>query len=444
MHELPPLWHPIHGVTVDVHHNISPRTSRLQIDAGLLLADAIPTEIDSRFLRFSDVDLILHLCVHLFHDDEMDNSLRELNDLAMLLRRFAETPGFWERLLERARRLGVMRLLYYGLEFSTRWLDVDAPRQVVDRVASAAPPRPIRPVLLLGHGPGPAAGAGRPAVPSSRPGGVRAVSALALAAHAPAAVAQAPAHPGLAARRVEDRRAGDPWGVSGCRPRPGLLTIDLDDTLWPCLPTIKQAERELYDWLSGQVPELTEAYAPEDLRAHRRQLAIDRPRLAHDVTALRLESLRLLMAAFDRPPELAQRASAVFRRARNRVEPFFEVAEVLGRLKSRYVLVSVTNGNAQVEHTPLCGCFHLSLSAADVGAAKPDPALFEAARAYAGVAAPETLHLGDDPRLDVEAARRHGQRAVWMNRERKAWPEELEPPELEVQDLRQLEAFLSD
>ena len=28
-----------------------------------------------------------------------------------------------------------------------------------------------------------------------------------------------------------------------------LLTIDLDDTLWPCAPTIKRAEAVLYAWL---------------------------------------------------------------------------------------------------------------------------------------------------------------------------------------------------
>jgi hypothetical protein len=147
MHELPPLWHPIHAISVDVHHNISPRTSRLQIDAKRLLDDAIPVQAGDRFLRFSDPDLILHLCIHLFHDDEMDNSLRELYDLATLLRVFAETPGFWARLLERADRIGVSRLLFYGVEFTTRWFGVDVPASVVDRLSRAAPAWPVRSIL---------------------------------------------------------------------------------------------------------------------------------------------------------------------------------------------------------------------------------------------------------------------------------------------------------
>lgn len=148
MHELPPLWHPIHGITVDLHHNISPRTSRLQIDAGRLLAEAVPIRSEDRLLRLSDRDLILHLCVHLFHDDEMDNSLRELNDLGTLLRELGQRPAFWDELLDRAAQLGVTRLLFYGVEFSRRWLGVEAPPRVLERVAAAAPAWPLRPVLL--------------------------------------------------------------------------------------------------------------------------------------------------------------------------------------------------------------------------------------------------------------------------------------------------------
>lgn len=221
-----------------------------------------------------------------------------------------------------------------------------------------------------------------------------------------------------------------------------LLTVDLDDTLWPCRPTIQQAESELYAWLCERAPSLTRSFSTEAMRDHRRQLARDQPQIAHDFTALRRESLRRLLRAFDQREELAVQATEVFRRARNRVEPFAEVAVVLRRLRSRFVLVSVTNGNCQVEHTPLSDCFDLSLCAADVGAAKPDPALFRAAREYAGVSKTETLHVGDDPWLDVDAARRQGQRAVWVNRDGRGWPDDLDPPEAVVRDLLELEMLL--
>ncbi len=62
----------------------------------------------------------------------------------------------------------------------------------------------------------------------------------------------------------------------------------------------------------------------------------------------------------------------------------------------------------------------------------------ESALDWAGLASHQALHLGDDPSLDVEAARRHGMRAVWVNRFGLAWPGTLPPPEAEIADLNQL------
>jgi putative hydrolase of the HAD superfamily len=222
-----------------------------------------------------------------------------------------------------------------------------------------------------------------------------------------------------------------------------LLTLDLDETLWPCRPVIRAAEAALFEWLAEHAPRLVERHTQETLREHRQQLVRARPELAHDVTELRLESLRQLLLEHGHEEALARAASDLFRMHRNRVEPFAEVAEVLRRLRERFVLVSVTNGNAQVEHTPLRGLFHLSLTAGEVGAAKPDPAMFEAALAFAGVSVERCLHVGDDPHLDVEAARALGIRAAWVNRQGRAWPDELPAPDLELADLRQLEGLLA-
>ena len=101
-----------------------------------------------------------------------------------------------------------------------------------------------------------------------------------------------------------------------------LITIDLDDTLWPCAPAIQDAEKVLYDWLSARAPRLTQAHDPISLREHRRKLMLQRPEIAHDVTAVRQIALRELMHQFDYPSALADQAMALFQRQRNRVEPY--------------------------------------------------------------------------------------------------------------------------
>ena len=57
------------------------------------------------------------------------------------------------------------------------------------------------------------------------------------------------------------------------------------------------------------------------------------------------------------------------------------------------------------------------VTSAEVGAAKPDPRVFERALAIAGVEPGEALHAGDKVDNDVEGARAAGVRAVLVQRE---------------------------
>ena len=225
-----------------------------------------------------------------------------------------------------------------------------------------------------------------------------------------------------------------------------LITIDLDDTVWPCAPVIKAAETAHYAWLAAQAPRLTERYTLESLRAHRRELMRERPEIAHDVTALRHAALLSLLMELEyseqQAAELTRGAMAAFQDSRNQVEPYADVVPVLARLRQHCRLIAVTNGNAQVERTPLRDSFDRCITAAEAGASKPDPAIFTLAMDWVGATPAQTLHIGDDPALDVEAARLLGLASVWVNQ---GWPrlaEKLQPPVHQVADLNALEAWL--
>ena len=217
-----------------------------------------------------------------------------------------------------------------------------------------------------------------------------------------------------------------------------LICFDLDDTLWPCLPVIQAAEAECYEWLTRFAPRLTARCSVQDLREHRMALGRARPDIAHDLGELRLQSLTELVVTEGYRPDIAHRASAVFCAARNRVTPYAEVIEALQVLRGRYTLVSVTNGNAQIQHTPLRDCFDHSLTAAEVGAARPDPAIFRAASASSGIPLEAFLHVGDDPLRDIQAARRLGMSTAWVNRGDRTWPVALQPADLQVSAIDQL------
>ncbi|WP_456412610.1 HAD family hydrolase [Thiolapillus sp.] len=196
-----------------------------------------------------------------------------------------------------------------------------------------------------------------------------------------------------------------------------LITFDLDDTLWPTRPVIMAAEQRLYDWLGQHTPRITDVLSIQAMRRRRLTWMEQHPGLAHDLTLVRLKTLEDLMHEFGYPSSLAEQGLDVFRQARNQVTPWDDVLPVLKYLRRRHTLVSLTNGNAQIEATPLRDCFHLSLSAEEVGAAKPDPAMFHQVRLWSGVPFAQMLHVGDDWERDVLPAARLGMATAWVHRQ---------------------------
>jgi hypothetical protein len=148
MHELPPLRHPERLIEVDIHHTISPLTSRLSPDPDKLLADSIPLA-DSRLRILQPVDMVLHSAVHLFHDGEFINGLRDLVDLTDLFQLFGRHAGFWEALVSRARSQGLLRPLFYTLRYSKRFLAADIPAAALVATGDGAPPGPV--LCLMDH-----------------------------------------------------------------------------------------------------------------------------------------------------------------------------------------------------------------------------------------------------------------------------------------------------
>ena len=214
------------------------------------------------------------------------------------------------------------------------------------------------------------------------------------------------------------------------------ITLDLDDTLWPIWPTIARAEEVLLAWLRVNAP-ATAALSTnrEALRVVREQIVQTRPDLSHDLSALRRESIRLLLQQAGDDPALAEPAFEVFFAERHRVELFGDVLPALDLLAARFPLVALSNGNADIHRVGLGRYFRAALSAREFGAAKPDPRFFHAAAQAAGVAAAEVLHVGDDAHLDVVGGLGAGMQTVWVNREGTEWPQADSRPHATVGSL---------
>lgn len=194
------------------------------------------------------------------------------------------------------------------------------------------------------------------------------------------------------------------------------LTLDLDDTLWPIWPTIARAEAVLQAWLAEHAPRVAERHDAGAIRAVREAVARERPDWAHDLSALRRESIRRLLAAAGEDEALAAPAFEVFFAERQRVELYGDALPALRRLAARWPLFALSNGNADLRRIGLADWFQGSLGARELGVGKPDRRIFEAACDRLGRAPHEVLHIGDDLALDVQGALGAGLQAAWVRR----------------------------
>lgn len=143
MHEIPPLEHVQRGTVIDLHHTISPPTSRFRVDGARLLARARPLG-GSGFHVLAPEDMVLHSAVHLYQEGEFDHGLRDLLDLHDLLTHFGTEPDFWPRLIARAAELQLGEPLSLLLHQRDQRLGVPVPREHQAGVEALRPAWPRR------------------------------------------------------------------------------------------------------------------------------------------------------------------------------------------------------------------------------------------------------------------------------------------------------------
>jgi putative hydrolase of the HAD superfamily len=113
-----------------------------------------------------------------------------------------------------------------------------------------------------------------------------------------------------------------------------------------------------------------------------------------------------------------------------------DVPPVLGALREAGVrLVVVSNWDAslheRLHETGLASLLDGALASAEVGAAKPEGAIFAAALQLTGSVPEDTWHVGDSPEADVVGARTAGLHAVLIARDGPHPPVDADVPVIE-------------
>ena len=109
MHEVPPMEHVRRHTVVDLHHAINPPISRYYVDPQKLFEHLV--EVQPGVFALGMYDRVIHCALHLLQEGEPKKLLRDLFDLHLLAQQHADTPESLRQLQDRAKDLGVLKLL---------------------------------------------------------------------------------------------------------------------------------------------------------------------------------------------------------------------------------------------------------------------------------------------------------------------------------------------
>jgi 2-haloalkanoic acid dehalogenase type II len=115
-----------------------------------------------------------------------------------------------------------------------------------------------------------------------------------------------------------------------------------------------------------------------------------------------------------------------------------DVKRTLANLRGRYRLGLLADADRDFLEAGLHRnklAFDAIVTSEEVRAYKPHISMFRAVREQLDIEPGESVYVGDRPWADIEGARHAGMIAVWMNRTRRSWPEDLDPPPAVVTSL---------
>lgn len=213
------------------------------------------------------------------------------------------------------------------------------------------------------------------------------------------------------------------------------ILFDLDNTLADRVSAVRRMASALYD----AEPAIQAVATREEAIAT--YVEFDRDGSVADKAAFFRELIDVWGPLTRTPEQLAGWYSEVYPVL---YEPDPRTDALLDRLEAERLPWGIVTNGAPTQRVKLrvLGLAHRTPCVAissELGVAKPDPAIFEHARRCVGAPDPSrVLFVGDNPDADIDGACRFGMRTAWIRRGRE-WPSELQPPDLVLDHVADLD-----
>lgn len=224
-----------------------------------------------------------------------------------------------------------------------------------------------------------------------------------------------------------------------------VLSFDLDDTLYQNEDVIIKAEQAQFDAVCHLIPEARDVGITKWQKL-KWQIAKSMPEVRHDVTEWRIQVIKQGLADFGITDTKAiQQIYEVFYLARSNFDVPAETFSVLTKLKTKFKLIAVTNGNVDINRIGLAPYFDAYYRAGEQNCRmKPYPDMLLKAVNDLSLSGPnKILHLGDNIKADIKSAQNAGVASLWFNPLKNPYPSGYTLPTAEYSDLSDLLQLMS-
>jgi len=217
------------------------------------------------------------------------------------------------------------------------------------------------------------------------------------------------------------------------------VCFDLDGTLYDFQEVMRHSLRITLAELTRRIPQCGERLSVDEMIQIRDRTAQELKGRITNLEEVRLVSFKRTLDYCGIDDELAEELNQLYLKHRfEDVVLFDDVLPTLERLKGRYVLGALSNGNSYPQKLGLESYFQFIILAQEVGMGKPDPGIFHLAVEKAGCLPNELLYVGDSQEEDILGAKRAGIRVAWFNRTNAQLQTNIPHPDYEISKLSML------